>query len=160
MNSRYLQERGYKRKRTQTKVSYSNKFYGFDKNGKKNKYHGYKDTYDRGFDGSAVGKGLEEEEEEDRNIAREMRNKKITKQGYVEDDFIESDDESEEECSDDESEEECSDDESEEECSDDESEEECSDEESDEEYSDEESEEESKLININVYNVFINRRKK
>ena len=82
-----------------------------------------------------MGKGLKEEEEEDRIIAREMRNKKITKQGYVKDDFIASDDESEEECSDDESEEECSDDESEED-SDDESEEECSDDES--ECSDEE----------------------
>ena len=122
MNSRYLQERGSKRKRTQTEVSYSEELYGFDKNDIENEYHGYNDTYDRGFNGAAVGKGLEEEEEEDRIIAREMRNKKITKQGYVEDDFIVSDDESEEECSDEDSEEECSDDESEEEWSDDESE--------------------------------------
>ena len=124
MNSRYSQESGSKRKRTPAKVGYSRERYGFDENGEENDFHGRRDPYDRRFDGSAVGKGLEEEEEEDRIIAREMRNKKITKQGYVKDDFIESDDESEEEYSDDESEEEWSDEESEEEWSDEESEDE------------------------------------
>ena len=114
-NSRNLRTRGSKGNLKQTKVSF-NKLHGYNKNGEKNKYHGStKDTWDRDYNGSAVGKGLKEEREEDRIIALEMRNKKLTKQGYVEDDFIVSDDESEEEWSDDENEEEWSDEESEDE---------------------------------------------
>ena len=116
MISKYQQERRSKRKRIQTKVSDLSEYYGYDKYGNQNKYHYHNNPYDRGFDGSALGKGLEEEEEEDRIIECEMKNKKTTKQGYVKHDFTEF----EEECSDEESEEECSDEESEEECSDDE----------------------------------------
>ena len=138
MISKYQQERRSKRKRIQTKVFDPNEYNGYDKYGNKNKYHYHNNPYDRGFDYTAVGKGLEEEEEEDRIIECEMKNKKTTKQGYVKHDFTEF----EEECSDEESEEEYSDEESEEEYSDEESEEECSDEESEEECSDEESDDE------------------
>ena len=125
MISKYQQVRRSKRKRNQTKVFDPNEYNGYDKYGNKNKYHYHNNPYDRGFDYTPVGKGLEEEEEEDRIIECEMKNKKTTKQGYVKHDFTEF----EEECSDEESEEEYSDEESEEEYSDEESEEEWSDDE-------------------------------
>ena len=71
-NSRNFRTRGSKGNLEQTKVSF-NKLHGYNKNGEKNKYHGRdEDTWDRGYNGSTVGKGLKEEREEDEIIALEM----------------------------------------------------------------------------------------
>ena len=143
-------EHRHKRERKINNVNNLNKYYGYDENNIKNKYHFHNNPYDRSFNKLTVGRGCQEEYEEDMLIKMIMKNKETTKEGYLKNDFVTLDTESEEECSDDSSEEECSDDEddsSEEECSDDEddrseeeSEEECSDDEDDS--SEEESEEE------------------
>ena len=107
-------EHRHKRERKINNVNNLNKYYGYDENNNKNKYHFHNNPYDRSFNNLTVGRGCQEEYEEDILIEMFTKNKEKTKEGYLKNDFVTLDTESEEECSDNE------DDSSEEECSDDE----------------------------------------